>query len=335
MDAQKLIPQFNRKRNRWVIDVPASLNGGKRLRKFFASQEEANREHAKMVFGLSHQGVLPSQVAKGDRLVDFVGLFLAKKSVEVEPVTLRQLKWALNMLVERAGLGSPDSMDAAAARHWVDHLPLETRGRFNVFAVCRDFFNWPTVRERVPVNPFSDAPPKKDKGARLEILTPAQMQKLMAAEWPAWFRAWLVAGGFAGMRTREIFAVDYSAIDWDYEEITIRTEDSKQGWAARPRNITIQPAFKRHMPTGKGLLVEGWSKKKWEPMAKEACRLIGVEEGVWPSNCLRHSFASYHLAHFRDAARTAFEMGHTSPALLYQTYANCVTRREAEKWWAV
>jgi hypothetical protein len=41
------------------------------------------------------------------------------------------------------------------------------------------------------------------------------------------------------------------------------------------------------------------------------------------------------LAHFRDAAKTAFEMGHTSPALLYQTYANCVTRREAEKWWAV
>jgi hypothetical protein len=70
-------------------------------------------------------------------------------------------------------------------------------------------------------------------------------------------------------------------------------------------------------------------------MAKEACRLIGVEDGVWPSNCLRHSFASYHLAHFRDAAKTAFEMGHTSPALLYQTYANCVTRREAEKWWAV
>jgi integrase len=141
------------------------------------------------------------------------------------------------------------------------------------------------------------------------------------------------------MRTREVFAVSFSAIDWEYEEITIRTEDSKQGEAARPRNITIQPAFKRHMPPGEGLLVEGWSKKKWDPLVKEACRLIGVEpvEGKlkWPNNCLRHSFASYHLAHFRDAAKTAFEMGHESPKLLYQTYGNCVTRREAEQWWAV
>jgi integrase len=55
----------------------------------------------------------------------------------------------------------------------------------------------------------------------------------------------------------------------------------------------------------------------------------------WPNNCLRHSFASYHLAHFRDAAKTAFEMGHESPKLLYQTYGNCVTRREAEQWWGL
>jgi integrase/recombinase XerD len=31
----------------------------------------------------------------------------------------------------------------------------------------------------------------------------------------------------------------------------------------------------------------------------------------WPDNALRHSFASYHLAHFKDAAALALEMGHT------------------------
>ena len=339
MNISVLLPEFDRRRARWVIDIPKGLNGGTRRRMFFSDESEANLEHAKLVFSLTHTGKIPTKAESGESVAHYIAQFLAKKSVEVEPVTLRQLKWALNMLSEKYGAVRPQDLEAVEVRRWVDRLPLKTRGRFNVFAVCRDFFNSPTMRSIVRDNPFSDAPPKKDKGARLEILTPAQMRKLMAAEWPEWFRVWLVAGGFAGLRTREIFAVSFSAFDWDYEEITIRTEDSKQGWAARPRNITIQPAFKRHMPAGEGLLVEGWSKKKWDPLAKEACRLIGVEPVAgklhWPTNCLRHSFASYHLAQFRDAAKTAFEMGHESPKLLYQTYGNCVTRREAEQWWAV
>jgi integrase len=55
----------------------------------------------------------------------------------------------------------------------------------------------------------------------------------------------------------------------------------------------------------------------------------------WKKNCLRHSFASYALAYSRDAAKTAYEMGHTSPALLYKEYANAVTRKEAEEWWSL
>jgi integrase len=41
--------------------------------------------------------------------------------------------------------------------------------------------------------------------------------------------------------------------------------------------------------------------------AREAA---GIHE--WPRNGLRHSFASYHLAKFKDAAALALELGHTS-----------------------
>jgi len=46
---------------------------------------------------------------------------------------------------------------------------------------------------------------------------------------------------------------------------------------------------------------------------------------------VRHSFASYHLAHYKDATKTAFLVG-TSRRLLYETYANLVSRRDAAKW---
>jgi hypothetical protein len=340
-----LIPRFDRKLARWVIDVPKAFNGGKRRRIFFKEAADANKAHAEIVFSLAHTGAIPSKAEMGETVAHYVAGFLAAKSLEVEPVTLRQLKWGLLKLSEAHGRKRPDELDPVQMRRWVDKLPLTTRGRFNVFAVCRDFFNSRPVKKVVSQNPFCDAPPKKEKGARLRILTVAEMRALLAHEWPDWFKAWLVAGAFAGLRTREIFSIPASAIDWEYDEIVIRREDAKQGEAARPRSATIYEPLKRHMPRGDAdkPLVDGWSKKRWMPEIREACRVIGVAPSPspsgklslkWPDNCLRHSFASYHLAHYKDATKTAFLMG-TSPRLLYETYANLVSRRDAEKWWAL
>jgi hypothetical protein len=338
-----LIPRFDRKLARWVIDVPKDLNEGKRRRMFFKEAADANKAHAELVFSLAHTGAIPSKAEAGETSAHFVAAFLAKKSVEVEKETLRQLKWGLLKFSEAHGTKRPEDLQAVAMRRWVDRLPLTTRGRFNVFAVCRDFFGSPAMRAIVRDNPFSDAPPKKDKGARLRILTVPEMRALLEHEWADWFKVWLVAGAFGGLRTREIFSIPASAIDWEYDEIVIRREDAKQGEAARPRSATIYEPLKRHMPRRdvEKLLVDGWSKKRWKPVIREACKVIGVEpspspSGImslkWPDNCLRHSFASYHLAHFKDATKTAFLMG-TSPRLLYETYANLVSRRDAAMWW--
>jgi len=56
----------------------------------------------------------------------------------------------------------------------------------------------------------------------------------------------------------------------------------------------------------------------------DAVRLAaGLEE--WPSNALRRSYASYHLARFQDAAALALEMGHSTTAILSAHYREVVT----------
>jgi integrase len=55
----------------------------------------------------------------------------------------------------------------------------------------------------------------------------------------------------------------------------------------------------------------------------------------WASNGLRHSFASYHLAGFEDAAKLALEMGHTNQELIFRHYRELVTPHQAEKWWEI
>jgi site-specific recombinase XerD len=55
----------------------------------------------------------------------------------------------------------------------------------------------------------------------------------------------------------------------------------------------------------------------------------------YPQNSARHCFASYHIAFNRDAAQTAFMLGHPNPALLYRTYRELVSFEEAERFWDI
>jgi integrase len=53
----------------------------------------------------------------------------------------------------------------------------------------------------------------------------------------------------------------------------------------------------------------------------------------WPDNALRHSFASYHLAHFKNAASTALELGHHDSRITFRHYRELVKPKEAERYW--
>jgi integrase len=55
----------------------------------------------------------------------------------------------------------------------------------------------------------------------------------------------------------------------------------------------------------------------------------------WPKNCLRHSFASYHLAMHESADKTALQMGHRSTTMLFEHYRELVTRSDAERFWGI
>lgn len=48
--------------------------------------------------------------------------------------------------------------------------------------------------------------------------------------------------------------------------------------------------------------------RRWHTVIRGLARQIGMN--AWPANCMRHSFASYHLTAYQDAARTALILGH-------------------------
>ena len=66
---------------------------------------------------------------------------------------------------------------------------------------------------------------------------------------------------------------------------------------------------------------------------KQAREAAGIEE--WPDNAPRHSFASYHLAHFKNAASTALEMGHHDSRITFAHYRELVKPKDAERYWSI
>jgi integrase len=66
---------------------------------------------------------------------------------------------------------------------------------------------------------------------------------------------------------------------------------------------------------------------------EQAREAAGISE--WPENALRHSFASYHLAHFKNAASTALELGHHDSRVTFAHYRELVKPKDAERYWAI
>jgi integrase len=269
------------------------------------------------------------------KLSGLIAVYIAELQSEGhEKNGIAQAKTCLGRFARMFGGISPADIDAEEIETWFNSLPYATRTIWNHYSQARQFYNWREIRRIVPVTPFLDveAPPKTDSDARKMILTPSQMRGLLGLELEPWIKAKIVLGGFAGLRTCELARMSYDCIDEEFSEINVRKEEAKGGKAMRPRSITLQDAVLRHLPKGKGPLIA--ESKEWKchrGMPAEA--KLGLDR--FPQNALRHSFASYHLAHFRDASKTAFELGHTSPRLTYECYANAVSRRDAAEWWSL
>ena len=139
----------------------------------------------------------------------------------------------------------------------------------------------------------------------------------------------LAIGAFAGLRDAEIKRLDWSEVRLERGHIEVGAAKAK---SARRRIVPMQlnlVAWLRPYSGKHGKVVpEGWRGK-----IDRVCEAAGLTR--WPSNGLRHSFASYRLAAIHDAPRVASELGHTSPQMLYSTYREVVLPEEAERYWDI
>jgi integrase len=191
-------------------------------------------------------------------------------------------------------------------------------------------FNFAVRRGYATDNPAKQTEKAKERAGDIGILTVDQATQLLAGATPEML-PYIAIGLFAGLRREEIQRLDWNEIDFESGLIEVKAQKSK---TAQRRHVTMQPNLREWLlPVRKHrgrVTLDKWQFRLQFDAARKAA---GITQ--WPDNALRHSFASYHLAHFKNAAATAMECGHHDSRITYRHYRELVKPKEAERFWKI
>ena len=349
----------------WYLDLRPFNKG----RKFFKTKAEADAERLRQITTLARHGReavgLPpaelssivqarKKLAKHGKTIEDAATFyldylerirrcnvtvaeLSREVVEAKrkdgraPMYVADLKKRLARFCANFGKRPIAGITVEELDDWLRDLDCSPKTRMNFRANVGVLFSYAERRRMIDSNPILRTARPKLADLPPEIFTVDELSALLAA---AIKRApdvvpMLAIGAFAGVREAEIKRLDWSEIDQKRGHIEIKSSKAK---SARRRIVEMQPNLRewlRPYAEMTGLVVPANSRKKLA-LVRKAAKL-----SRWPTNGLRHGYASYRLAAIHDAPRVGSELGHASPQMLYSTYRELVLPEEAIRYWQI
>ena len=166
------------------------------------------------------------------------------------------------------------------------------------------------------------------------ILTPQEIARLQQVA--TTYRAGGCAAAvgmmlYAGIRPHEVARLTWAQVDLRERAIYILPLHSKTGGA---RRVTIHKPLLRILQKHKRSEDEMICPANWLRRWRELrCAAGWGRDKSWPQDALRHTFASYHLSHFRSFAELQLEIGHRDATLLRTRYVDQRAVVNAEAFW--
>ena len=125
---------------------------------------------------------------------------------------------------------------------------------------------------------------------------------------------------YAGIRPHEVARLTWAQVDLRERVIYILPQHSKTGGA---RRVTIHKPLLRILRAHRRADGERICPPKWLRHWRELRRATGWGgDKPWPQDALRHTYASYHLSHFRSYAELQVVIGHRDATLLRTRYVD-------------
>jgi len=354
---------YHGKSNGYALHTVAWHGEGKRHRKCFADVDEAKRYARLVLAPLIRRGELAALRLTGtdrEAYVHAIGLLEplgVPLSVAVEDYVKRQAGTSnkqvadvvSDLLAARSNVSKRyqeslrshlnrfaetfhypiSQVTTAMITGWLDRLGLSPRGRKNARQSVVTLYHFARRAGHLPKGPTDadDVETVKDHETKIGILTPAQLSKLLEAV-DHKTRLYLVVGAFTGIRSAELLKLNWSNLRSDPGFVHIDATIAK---TSAQRFVPVLPNLSAW------LLPYKRARGKLFKSRRMVDRLthIAKENGIpWPSNCLRHSFASYRIASTMNTNQVAEEMG-TSYAKLKKHYRKPITPEKAAAWFAI
>ena len=214
---------------------------------------------------------------------------------------------------------------------WMNAKPWTMRTRLNYFSDIRNLFGFAIRRGYRPTNPITQLEKPIVTETSPGILSIAQASALLnvCAQGAAQMLPAVAIGLFAGVRTEELDVLDWRHVDLRENNIHITPDNEKM---REGRDVEILPTLRAWLlpvarPEGKLA-----PPKCYDYYLAKKAAAAGITD--WPKNALRHSFASYHYAHFKNKPLTQAMLGHQSNSTTFdRKYKKRVAPSEAAKYW--
>jgi integrase len=250
----------------------------------------------------------------------------AKKADGASAAYLTDLQCRLGQFSNSFGDRIVSEIECHEIDQWLRGLNVLPVTRNNSRRVLRTAFNFAKARNYCVENPVLSTAKAKEVEGTVGILSVPETARLLESA-TAELVPFIAIGALAGLRRAELERLDWSEVDLESGLITVLAVKSK---SARRRFVKIRPNLATWLApyaAHRGPVTPCNCRKMLEATRAAA----GIK--YWPNNALRHSFASYHLAHFKDAAALALELGHTDAGLVFQHYREIVKPKDAERYW--
>ena len=226
---------------------------------------------------------------------------------------------------------------------WLRGLEVSPLSRNNYRTSLGILFSFALRRGYVLKNPVTLVERAKIKAEKPAILSIDEARALIKNAEPDFVPA-IALGLFAGLRPEsEIWLLDWSQID--FEDKTIDVAKSKNVASERFVKISdnlaqwLRPHARKPgpvCPTG-----DAYYSRLQIVRDKAAAALRKRKETCpnlenWRQDTMRHSFASYHYAAFKNAHETAEQMGHVGGLrIFFRHYRNRVKEPDALAFWQI
>lgn len=189
-------------------------------------------------------------------------------------------------------------------------------------AILSSVFSFGMRQEWCDANPVSRIAVPRVQETPIAPLTQEEIARLETTAEQPHFRAMKFSLHlllYNGIRPTEVSRLRPEDIDQDAHLIRIRSTTAKTGGG---RILPLRAALNAHdirIP------------KNWQRRWRALRRAAGFSR--WVPDVLRHTFASYHAAHFRNLPALQLEMGHRDLSLLRTRYISPVPPCTAALYW--